>query len=47
MSSLLLGLLIEFTTPLAALLPGIGVSLVIFVVGLWKSGLWQFESARA
>ncbi|MEQ8859529.1 MAG: MFS transporter [Pseudomonadales bacterium] len=46
-SSLLLGVLIEFTTPLAALLPGIGVSLVIFVLGLWKSGLWQFESARA
>lgn len=43
-SSLLLGLLIEFTTPLAALVPGIGMSLLIFVLGVWKSGLWQFRS---
>ncbi len=46
-SSLLLGVLIEYTTPLAALLPGIAMSLVIFVLGMWRSGLWQFESARA
>jgi hypothetical protein len=42
-SSLLLGMLIEFTTPLAALLPGVFVSLVIFVAGAWKSGLWQYQ----
>jgi DHA3 family macrolide efflux protein-like MFS transporter len=43
-SSLLLGLLIEHTTPLSALLPGVAMSLMIFVIGLWKSGLWGFES---
>jgi len=43
-SSMLLGLLIEFTTPLTALVPGIAVSLVIFLLGIWKSGLWSFES---
>lgn len=43
-SSMLLGLLIEHTTPLAALLPGIAVSLVIFTLGMLKSGLWGFES---
>ena len=43
-SSLLLGLLIEHTTPLAALLPGVVMSLVIFALGLWKSGLWQYRS---
>lgn len=44
-SSLLLGVLIEHSTPLSALLPGVAVSLVIFAAGLWRSGLWQFESA--
>ncbi len=43
-SSLLLGILIEHTTPLVALLPGVGISLVIFVVGVTRSGLWRFES---
>jgi predicted MFS family arabinose efflux permease len=44
-SSLLLGLLIEHTTPLAALLPGVAMSLLIFALGMWKSGLWQFHGA--
>lgn len=44
-SSLLLGLLIEHTTPLSALLPGVVISLVIFVIGTWKSGLWEFQAA--
>jgi hypothetical protein len=44
-SSLLLGFLIEWTSPLSALLPGIGVSFVIFVVGMAKSGLWQYQSS--
>ena len=43
-SSLLLGFLIEWTTPLFALTPGIAMSFLIFVVGLAKSGLWQYES---
>jgi predicted MFS family arabinose efflux permease len=43
-SSLLLGILIEHTTPLSALLPGVAMSLVIFLLGLWKTGLWGFES---
>jgi len=46
-SSMLLGLLIEFTTPLTALLPGIAVSLLIFLLGIWKSGLWGFESGSS
>ncbi|MFU8815812.1 MAG: MFS transporter [Pseudomonadales bacterium] len=44
-SSLLLGLLIQHTSPLAALLPGVAMSLIIFVIGMWKSGLWQFHAA--
>jgi MFS family permease len=43
-SSMLLGLLIKYTSPLSALLPGVAISLVIFGIGLWKSGLWQFQS---
>lgn len=42
-SSVLLGLLIARTTPLAALLPGVLVSFAIFVVGLVWSGLWRYE----
>ncbi len=44
-SSLLLGFLIEWTSPLSALLPGIGVSFIIFVVGMARSGLWQYQSS--
>jgi hypothetical protein len=43
-SSLLLGFLIEWTSPLSALLPGIGMSFVIFLVGQARSGLWQYQS---
>ena len=42
-SSVLLGFLIAETTPLAALLPGVVVSLLIFLVGLVWSGLWRYE----
>lgn len=42
-SSVLLGFLISETTPLAALLPGVVVSLLIFVAGLVWSGLWRYE----
>jgi hypothetical protein len=44
-SAMLLGTLIAGYDPLAALVPGIVVSLVIFVVGLFWSGLWAYESA--
>ncbi|MDZ7670436.1 MAG: MFS transporter [Gammaproteobacteria bacterium] len=46
-SSVLLGLLIEYTSPLSALLPGVAMSLIIFSIGVWKSGLWQFQSGSA
>jgi len=42
-SSVLLGVLIAETTPLSALLPGIVMSAVIFVVGIRASGLWQYR----
>lgn len=42
-SSLLLGFLIARTTPLAALLPGIAVSAIIFGIGMRASGLWQYR----
>jgi hypothetical protein len=42
-SSVLLGYLIALTNPLAALLPGILVSAVIFLVGIRSSGLWQYR----
>jgi predicted MFS family arabinose efflux permease len=47
-SSLLLGLLIQHTTPLAALLPGIVMSLIIYVLGRYAGGtegLWHYRSA--
>ncbi len=43
-SSILLGLLIAETTPLAAMLPGIVISLLIFVVGVTRSGLWAYTA---
>jgi len=42
-SSILLGYLISETNPLAALLPGIGMSIVIFVAGVFWSGLWSYR----
>jgi hypothetical protein len=42
-SSLLLGYLISETTPLTALVPGIGISAIIFVVGVGWSGLWDYR----
>lgn len=43
-SSMLLGILISESTPLTALLPGIGMSFLIFVAGIAWSGLWQYRS---
>lgn len=45
-SSPLLGNVIAFATPLAALLPGIAFSVIIFVVGLTMTGLWNHRSDR-
>jgi len=42
-SSLLLGFLIAETTPLAALLPGVVISAIIFGLGVRFSGLWQYR----
>ena len=44
LSSLLLGLLIAQTTPLNALLPGIAISALIFLIGVRSSGLWGYLS---
>ncbi len=44
-SSLLLGTLVAGLDPLDALLPGIGISLIIFVLGVWFSGLWHYRSS--
>jgi predicted MFS family arabinose efflux permease len=43
-SSLVLGVLIEQTSPLHSLLPGIVISLLIFGLGVRWSGLWRYES---
>jgi hypothetical protein len=43
-SAMLLGLLISGTDPLAALVPGMLMSLVIFALGVTISGLWQYRA---
>ncbi|MEM6707312.1 MAG: MFS transporter [Pseudomonadota bacterium] len=43
-SALLLGELVSVAGALTALLPGIGISLVIFLLGTRLSGLWRYES---
>ncbi|MCZ6658584.1 MAG: MFS transporter [Gammaproteobacteria bacterium] len=43
-SAILLGFLIEGTSPLTGLIPGMAMSLLIFAIGSWKSGLWQYRS---
>ena len=44
LSSYLLGHVIQAYKPLAALVPGIGFSALIFFIGVWKSGLWDYRS---
>ena len=44
-SAILLGLVIEHFDPLAGLLPGVFVSLLIFTLGITRSGLWTYQSA--
>lgn len=46
-SSVLLGYLIAGSTPLAALVPGILVSVALFTVGMPCSGLWGYASDAA
>ena len=46
-SASLLGLVIDGFSPLAALIPGIVISAIIFIIGLWFSGLWQYRSPSA
>lgn len=46
-SAVLLGALIEVTDPMSALLPGIPISLAIFLIGISASGLWAFRSPSA
>ena len=43
-SALILGFVVELGDPPAGLLPGVAVSLVIFLVGRYSSGLWSYES---
>jgi MFS family permease len=43
-SSILLGVLIAETEPLTAMLPGIAISLLIFLIGTTRSGLWGYVS---
>lgn len=43
-SSLLLGYVILGFDPLAAMVPGMLMSLIIFGIGIWRSGLWQYDA---
>jgi len=43
-SASLLGMLIEWTDPLTALLPGVAVSILILLAGIYRSGLWHHRS---
>ena len=43
-SAILLGQVIERFDPLTALVPGMMVSVVLFVVGTWGTGLWNYRS---
>ena len=44
LSATLLGRLIEFTDPLSGLIPGIPISIAIFVYGRYFSGLWNYRT---
>lgn len=44
LSAALLGQIVEATDPLTALLPGIPVSLAIFLAGAFGSGLWSYRA---
>ena len=46
-SAILLGVLVERFDPMAGLVPGMAISLVIFAIGVIKSGLWSYQSIAA
>ena len=46
-SAILLGILVERFDPMAGLVPGMAISLIIFGIGVAKSGLWSYESTAA
>jgi hypothetical protein len=46
-SATLLGMLMEWTDPLTALLPGVAVSILILVAGVCRSELWTHRSGAA
>jgi MFS family permease len=46
-SSMVLGSVIAHFDPLAALLPGIAMSLAIFAIGFAVSGLWRYQATLA
>ena len=43
-SAILLGVLVERFDPMAGLVPGMAISLVIFGIGVIRSGLWSYQS---
>ncbi|MCX7063140.1 MAG: hypothetical protein NT024_00910, partial [Proteobacteria bacterium] len=43
LSSVVLGKLIAGYDPLTALIPGIVISFVIFIIGITSSSLWGYE----
>ena len=46
-SAILLGVLVERFDPMTGLVPGMAISLVIFGIGILKSGLWPYQSNSA
>ena len=43
-SAILLGQVIERWDPLSALVPGMVISVVLFVLGTWRTGLWHYQA---
>ncbi len=43
-SAILLGQVIERWDPLSALVPGMVISVVLFVLGTWCTGLWHYQA---
>ena len=46
-SAILLGQVIELFDPLAALIPGMAISLLIFVLGAANRGIWNYRPQPA
>ena len=43
-SAVLLGQVIERWDPLSALVPGMAISILLFVLGTWRTGLWHYRA---